>query len=417
MAFRGTWLAMVLAVGCGEVHGTMPDATGGGGSGSGSGGCEASAPLRCDGTSLVSCNADGTGETQTACDVRCNATSLKCENQVVPSNGFASQLATASGEPALSTTTDVNAVYPDNYNAGTGTLQVGTQQVKAALVTGTNGAPDVLVLSVGALGVAAGTTLVIGGQPGTPAVAIMSAGDVTINGTLRVTNMGSVQGNDPCRGANASAAGADNDNPGGGGGGFGGAGGKGGDILAVGTGGAGGTTSGNATLIPLRGGCAGGRNAFGGLGEGGGALQITSPKTISIAGAITAPGLGGAVSTGGGSGGGILLEAPTVTITGGVYANGGGGGCGNLSGAGQPGQPSTTPAVGDFCNGVHGGSGGAGTTAAGNGDAKGNASGTQDYAGGGGGGVGRIRINTRDMTVAGSGKQSPSASLGPIAAQ
>jgi hypothetical protein len=52
-----------------------------------------------------------------------------------------------------------------------------------------------------------------------------------------------------------------------------------------------------------------------------------------------------------------------------------------------------------------------------NGDAKANASGTQDYAGGGGGGVGRIRINTRDMTISGSGKQSPAASLGPIGAQ
>jgi hypothetical protein len=417
--FGSWWLVAFCAalVACGEIHGKSNVDDGGVGSDDGASvACTASATLRCEANTLVSCNADGTAEVQRACGLRCDPTALACEDKVDPSNGFAAELDGAATEPSVNITANTNVDMDNGFNAANGTLAVGTLQVKAVLVGGTGGAPSVIVISVGGLSVAASSTLTFGGQPGAPAIAIMSAGDVSIDGTLVVINAGSMTGNDPCMGASTAAAGADNDNPGGGGGGFAQPGGVGGAVLLVANGGAGGANSGTAPLIPLRGGCSGGKNPFGGLGVGGGAIQITSGTRIVVAGAIGANGLGGAVSTGGGSGGGILLEAPAVSLTGGAYANGGGGGCGSFSGSvGANGDLSTTPALGDICtNGVHGGSGGAGTTAPTNGGTKTNTAGTTDYAGGGGGAVGRIRINTLDMTITGSGAQSPSASLGTI---
>lgn len=382
--------------------------------------CAASTPLRCEGNTLVSCNSDGTAEVQQTCNLRCDAATLACENKVAPSNGYAPQLDAAAGEPNISITTNTSFIVTTDYNATAGTVKVGSQQVKATVVPGTNGAQDVLVLSVGSLSVAAGVTLRIEDESGNARhVAIMSAGDVSIAGTIYKGATGLTSGNDPCTGLASNAAGADNDVPGGGGGGYGGAGAKGGGILTVASPTNGGSATGNVTLVPLRGGCWGGATAFGGGGNGGGAIQITSATKITVpaGGAIGAPGYGGYVNGGGGAGGGILLEAPTVTIAGGAYANGGSGGCGSFTGADSSnGDLTTTPAPGGPCdNGQYGGNGGAGTTAPTDGETLSNTAGTKQYAGGGGGAVGRIRINTLDMTVGGAGTMSPPASLGVIA--
>jgi hypothetical protein len=411
------WTA--LLAGCGEgVMGKQRDA-GGNGSGDGSSGtCTPNAGLRCEGNTLVSCNADATGESQTACSLRCNATSLACENKVAPSNGYSAQLDAAASEPALNITANTSVILTTNYDPNSGKLMVGSQAVTATVVPGANGGPEVLVLSVNSLSVAANVTWTIQNESGSPRqVAIMSASDVSIAGTIRRGGTGAYPASDLCNAPAANAFGADNDSPGGGGGGFGTAGGAGGGILTIAAGGAAGTAAGDATLVPLRPGCKGGNTAgLGGGGGGGGAVQITSGTSIAIAGMVTSPGFGGTVNAGGGSGGAILLEAPVVTITGGVFANGGAGGCGGITDQGNPGTNTTSPTVGGPCPNTNysAGNGGAGTTPPTEGTTLANASGQQQNAPGGGGAVGRIRINTLAMTVAGAGAQSPPASLGPV---
>lgn len=407
MRFTSMAASCVVMLACGEVPST-PDAQ--------LAVCEASQALRCDGSTLVSCNADGTAEEQRPCNVRCDPVARACEDSVDPSNGFAAELDAAGSEPALEITQETTVDTTGDFNATKQLLKVGDQLVAATLVAGTNGAPDVVVISVSSFSIAAGVTLTT--TPGPRALAIMSAGDVTIAGVLEA-RAGGTDGSDPCVGASQPAVDG-NDYPGGGGGGFGTPGASGGAITPAALGGAGGDATGTPTLIPLRGGCRGGNDPANGIGfggHGGGGLQITSSTRIEVAGAINAPGLPGEGSAGGGAGGGILLEAPSVTVTGGLFANGGGGGCGyEQPTAGQPGQLSTTPASGGICaaGSVRGGNGGAGTTPPTEGSSIAQSAGTE-YAGGGGGAVGRIRINTVDMTVEGNGTQSPAASVGPIA--
>lgn len=427
MAVSKVWLPSLLATAatlsaCGSVSGSKtPDAnesTGdGGGDGPQDGPCTANEALRCEGKVLLSCNAQGTGEVQQSCGLRCNATSLSCEDKVAPSNGYASQLDMATGQTAISVTANTT-VNRGNFNASAGTITIGSQSTKATLIAGANGAPDVLVISVGSLTVASGATLSLGypDNPGsTPPnhrpIAIMSAGDVSIVGTIQMYPDG-VTASDSCNGVTTSAAGADNDYPGGGGGGYGTAGAQGGNIFTVANGGAGGPAGGTVTLMPLRGGCRGGSSAAfaSAPGDGGGAIQITSATRIDVGGKIGTPALGGQVSGGGGAGGGILLEAPIVTLAGGLYANGGAGGCGDyIDDYTSAGKLEMAPAT-RTCSSTTGGNGGYGTTAPTQGSTVTNSTGSQ-YGTGGGGAVGRIRINTLDMTISGGGQQSPPATL------
>jgi hypothetical protein len=148
----------------------------------------------------------------------------------------------------------------------------------------------------------------------------------------------------------------------------------------------GGSTYGNAQIVPLLAGSAGGYysgtsySAF-----SGGAVQISSATSIIVrtVGFINAGGAG--AFGGGGSGGAILLEAPTVTVQGTLAANGGGGGVDNAFGAGA--TPSSTPAAGAS----NGGAGSAGPTTNGSVGTLGDAG--VNFYGGGGGGAGYIRIN------------------------
>jgi hypothetical protein len=415
-----------VTIGCGSVSARNDAGGGGGDDASGTtdgqvGPCEASQALRCDGTTLVSCNAQGTAEELKQCALRCNSTSLACEDKVAPSNGYASELDMAVGQPAISITQNT-IIHRADFNSTTGMITIGTQQAKATLVAGTNGAPDVVVVSVGSLTVASGVQLSVG-YPDNPSaappshrpMAFMSAGDVSIAGTIFVYPDG-VSPTDACNGVTTTAAGADNDYPGGGGGGYGTPGAQGGNIFLVANGGAGGPVGGTATLTPLRGGCRGGNSAgfASAPGDGGGAIQITSATRIDVGGKIGTPGLGGQVCAGGGAGGGILLEAPVVTLAGGLYANGGAGGCGDYvtDNPGNNGQLAMTPAT-QVCASKSGGQGGYGTTAPTQGDVQNNTTGS-NYGAGGGAAVGRIRINTLDMTVTGGGEQSPPVSTGPV---
>lgn len=210
---------------------------------------------------------------------------------------------------------------------------------------------------------------------------------------------------------------------GGGGGGFGTDGGRGGPTLSN-EGGRGGATSGNAQLIPLRGGCdgaPGGGGANGGeAGRGGGAIQISAKTTLSVEGLVSAPGAGGGGGRqtggggGGGSGGAILLEADALSLGAGAIltANGGGGGAGggfeSAGGSGASGAERTQdPAPGSDVGGGHGGAGGAGVVLPAGGD-----QGDLGFGGGGGGGgaVGRVRLNgTSSCSVALGALVSPAA--------
>lgn len=235
-----------------------------------------------------------------------------------------------------------------------------------------DGGGPVGVLSVGRLGVPAGTKLE--GYGSLPLV-IRAAGDITIQGVVDVGALAEAGGPGGFNGGPPGQRGA---GPGAGvagplgtegcqhlcsagssGGSFGAVGGAGGSIaLGVGLEDGGpvdfpatpaGLAYGAASLTPLVGGSGGAGGVFPGSytsgdpglnpapgrgGGGGGALQLVSKVRITIlpGGVVTSPGAGGGgcISAGGaagGSGGALLFEAPfiAVEIGGAVAANGGGG--------------------------------------------------------------------------------------------
>lgn len=243
----------------------------------------------------------------------------------------------------------------------------------------------------------------------------------------------------------------------GGGNGGGAGGGAGGSLLQSGGGGGnnvGGAVAGQPVLAPtgpvFRAGCPGQRGghrtanagAVGGLGGGavylvaGTRIEVTATGAISASGAAGSPGLcptsgtficavntdaavlaaadayGGA---GGGSGGAITLDAPSIVNASRVYADGAGGGEGaSRSQAGLAGKESTGTYTGLFANGAPGGTGGNGNGGdGGNGsfltmrtgvDASPGISAHPGGGGGGGGGAGVIRVHG---TASGSGTYSP----------
>jgi hypothetical protein len=204
----------------------------------------------------------------------------------------------------------------------------------------------------------------------------------------------------------------------GGGGSFCGAGGAGGKATA--TNGGAGATYGTPSLVPLVGGSAGGPGSLF-PGAGGGAIQLVAGTSLDVGstGSIWAGGGAGAdgtddgnyVSNGGGSGGAVLIESPTVTVAGTIAVNGGGGGGGgggetdaldgaNSATAATGGRPGTTGA---------GGNGSAGATVTGAAGGLGDALGGDYSPGAGGGGAGYIRINTSSGVATLTGTLSPAA--------
>jgi hypothetical protein len=161
---------------------------------------------------------------------------------------------------------------------------------------------------------------------------------------------------------------------------------------------------GSASMSPL----------FGGSGKalayGGGAVQITSSAEIVVkpGGLIDVNGMGGVGLpgmdhgtdyTGGGSGGAILLEAPSVTVAGALAANGGGWvGTGGTS-------PDVTQALG--CDGGHDGAGSVGDDP--NGVAGGTGQGFSFFCLGGGG-AGWIAVRSAACSLPGT--MSPSLNSG-----
>ena len=253
------------------------------------------------------------------------------------------------------------------------------------------GSSNVCVIAASALTISAPVT-VTGMRP----LVLLSLTAMTINQPLDVaSHRGSPKG--PGGDASACNAGVAPTVSGGGqGGSFGSVGGNGGNSD-------GSTDRGTfgAITVPttLRGGCIGaeGAGSPGSHGHGGGAvLMIADTITISsIVNASGSPGAGAPAGKhgggGAGSGGMIVFDAVTITISGPVHANGGGGGGGSSGGAASPG--SEPPAVGGAPGGAKAGSGGAGgvgSLGAGNGQPGGSGTGSNDGGGGGGGGAGVI---------------------------
>jgi hypothetical protein len=258
-----------------------------------------------------------------------------------------------------------------------------------------DGGLEALVVSASSLSLQGGSSLKLSGAR--PVIFVVN-GPVTLLGDVTVRAGAQACAGDGAGGdANASGNGA---GAGGSFGSLGGPGGTGSVPLANNGGGAVGTLAGEATLVPLRGGCPGGRGQARAV-PGGGALQISAAGVVSVAGVVNAPGSGGTGgkagffgAEGGGSGGAVLLEGLSITVSGAgaLVANGGGGGQGGGALDGTNGGDGTR-------GGGDGGSGGSVLGGPGGNGAEGGANGgagtfsAVGAAGGGGGGVGRVRFN------------------------
>jgi hypothetical protein len=329
---------------------------------------------------------------------------LRCTD-VDPANGLAKFLDMGSAQP------DLNLGDAATINTDTGDVTVGSTQISVGTdVEPQLNGPNIRVLYV--RGLTAGNVAVTGKY----ALAIVGSSELKIQGVLSVSATPNVPGagayiDGGCQGTSALTAPPVNAYGGHAGGGFGGVGGAGGsakNVSGARAGGIGGNATGNASLVPLRGGCDGAISP-----NGGGAIQLVSRTQIVVSGAVAA---NGAAGRGGGSGGGILLEAPVVEVSGSVVANGGAGiGCLR---DGENGRLDANPAMGGGGCAVESasGAGGAGNVGAANGfpmDA-GSATGNV-YGGAGGGGVGRIRVNTFPGGLHTTGIFSPNPSQGALA--
>ena len=307
------------------------------------------------------------------------------------------------------------------YNTETGVLSAaggGPSRSPPSSIVDQPGGRPARVINLTTLSVAAAVKLTIAG---TSPLILVVHGDATYDGSLSVSSV-AAQTPFPGPGANDALCTDSIGEPGGAAGALSGAGGAGGGAFSDdggdGTDGDGGDPGGKGDkggkgsdldLVPLRGGCRGGKGGNrapqmggGNPGQGGGAVEITVRGVLSVGGEIAAngsagrgggPGAGGG---GGGSGGAIFLEAGTVAIKDGaaLCANGGAGGEGaeGLT-AGDAGDDGTCANA--AAGGGSGGDGGDGGTGGFLGEGKGGTAidATEGASGGGGGGsVGLIRL-------------------------
>ncbi|MFH1435543.1 MAG: hypothetical protein ABIJ56_07475 [Pseudomonadota bacterium] len=387
---------------------------------------------------LEICNADGMGTALETCRYYClDGPPAHCAVPV-PSNVNDAGLYCVPGTEGLNLPARTSIIFVDTdegelscydesgYHIGEATGFSFTQRTQP------DGAPGLGVFSFDSFTLPGGVELwAVGGH----AFVILSCHDVTINGLLdagahgytmdgvpyfKAGPGGSSAGDGLGAGGPGSEGGGSDEDGGGGGGGFGAIGGNGNSSVV----GMAGGVYGSEELVPLLGGSGGGKGADdsygrgGSGGAGGGALEISTPATITVNGTVSSAGYGGwgggdaAAGGGGGSGGGILLEAHTINIPAGaiVAANGGGGGGGSywtgsdaVSYDGEKGHDGLTPAAGGSViagrYGCRGGNGNSAdvvngeTAACGSGEVNG---------GGGGGGSGRIRINSKIDSILGN---------------
>lgn len=361
----------------------------------------------------------------TDCPLGCFEDEPRCR-EIDPSNDLAAYLDMVSDPP------DVD-LEDATINTNTGVItDVGgiTVDVPNFLVYPPIGGVPVRVFVANKVRIGRASTQGVFYEFTGPALAIVARDEIRVTGELHalgaaggVLLAGCTGGRGLIRSACTYAS------SGGGGGGFATDGAKGGDVTNNSEpGGAAGIASGSERLVPLRGGCAGGsvNNESGQPadleygGPGGGAIQLSSRTNIVIDGIIDVSGAEGGgedhydqtagyLIFGGGAGGGILLEAPAVTLDVNARLSAGGGVGGGDTGAGCPANTSCSMA----------GSGARpGTPATAGADIACTPS-TQmtAFSGGGGGGLGRVRINTATgtYTKASSAVEVASVTTGTVA--
>ena len=290
------------------------------------------------------------------------------------------------------TPSNVDVTTLDLSSPGNATLDCGTTEITSSggnvtftnwcgtmptpVVVSQSMGPDLAVIPVANLTIAAGNTLRLTGEM---PVVLVAAGDMDISGTIDASSssgmsMSSGAGANWMCGTSTGGDGSPDSgsSSGGGGGGFGTAGGAGGDGNNVSGGTPGSSRTQSDPLSPLVGGCAGGIGAYDSScnpngGAGGGVVQLAASGTLTVSGEINVAGANGNQGCGsdgggggGGSGGGVLIEGEDVDLTGAtITADGGNGGrAGNNGGAGS--TDSASPGVNGRNDGALGGSGGGG---------------------------------------------------------
>lgn len=361
-------------VACGDASGRLPNATASCASGScGIGACDAGFE-DCDASAQNGCEAQiGSNAHCGGCNDACGANETCSQGSCV---GEFASFAPSNVDPA-----PLDPGSAPDLVLDCGTVNIDTTSLQAGgwcggpapqlVVQEQDNGPELVVVPVRSLVVAAGTTLRAAGSRG---LAFAVFGDALVAGSIDVSASGATGGAGnhwncfSSLGVNGTGT-----SEGGGGGGGGGAfraiGGRGGNG-GPGSGGIGGVARGSDLLSPLIPGCNGGwgGGCGAGPGGGGGAVQIAATGRLDVTGSVLARGGNGVDgcgtrggASGGGSGGAILLEAHQIFISGGSVlagggnggrgANGGAAGLGSATGAGQDGTG----------HGVNGGGGGGGS--------------------------------------------------------
>jgi len=362
----------------------------------------------CVGSNALTCNEQGNGYTHVPCELGCVASGTPHCAYIEPRYLPDVCDTVAPAESLLvSNSASLDPNLDANCNGGL------VPQISA---------PSICVVRYGSISVADGGILKITGKEemglGRP-IALVTDGDLTIEGTLDVSADGVLNG--PGGGVTMSGGMGFVTNmtthvAGGGAGGKTG-GGAGGSASADGGGSNGGAAMADPSLLAaLVGGASANRTStmavgVGSGGGGGGATLISCHGTVTVTGTIDAGGGGGSggflfpfpsaglPGYGGGAGGYVSIQAAHIGVTGKVFANGGGGGAGMRANQaagfnGEDGSLSSTVAAlgGSAQNGEgHGGAGGVGVTVPGGGAKPTTSPAT---AGGGGASVGFLQTYT-----------------------
>ena len=359
----------------------------------------------CANGEVQTCDANGAVSSSTQCALGCFQNEPRCR-EVDPSNGFAQYADMVASPPDVTLGTGSFSLMDGSIIDQQTDMFVSIPNFLAPAPSG--GVP-VRVYVVNSLHV---QDAIINGTGVDMAVAIISAGDIVIDGTVTVLPGSGSYSAAGCNGSDGTFTDRDNQLTcaAGGGGANATDGAPGGNVLNgtsgnLETGGAQGVAAGTANLTPLRGGCGGGYSATMGMhlqpaAGGGGAIQLTSGTRIVVNGAIDVRGSQGAddyyqtmsngtgfIVGGGGAGGSMLIEAPTVSLSASAKL---------LASGGDGGQNCTTNMPGCGVGG-HGATAGLAATR-GTDTAEPGAQVFAVNSGGGGGGLGRIRINTPDQT-------------------
>ena len=358
------------------------------------GGCHLCDPNQtaCTNGKVATCDASGKIVSSETCALGCFEDQPRCR-AIVPSNNLGAYLDMVPDPPDLE-------LSSATFRTDDGSVTAGGQAVTVPsfAVPGTGTGSTIRVFVVNSLKLHSATIQNTSSPQALPgaAMAIVARRDLIIDGEVLVN----VRVGGAYLGCNAAMASIVQETStrvlayGGGGGGNGTGGGHGGNIGPP-PGLAGDSISGTSILVPLRGGCTGGYELpLGNYPTGGGALQLSSGTLVSIDASIDLKGgqgqydfdaSGAYVVGGGGAGGSLLIDAPTVRL--GTNAR-------VLATGGTGFAACTTPST--YC-GV-GGAGATATTVAQDGMSITYSSGSNltFQSGGGGGGLGRLRINTAD---------------------